>query len=109
MRITANKLTKLEKIPRLNFWKKGLWFNYSIAYNTYYNHHFRKDMETVAVKFVGIQIRKKFCQYWSYEYDGNRVSGITILGISFVKGDQWDSEILDTQSMRPIFLIDERF
>ena len=78
-----DKTRTLENTPRLQFYKKGIFFNYNIKYEHYYNVHTKSFNEYEDFNFLKIQLAPYWFTTDDCYYDGHINKGFTILGVSF--------------------------
>jgi len=76
----------LEKTPILQYYRKGIFFNYNIQYDRYYNKHTDSVNEYEGNDFIVIQLNPYWFHRDEFYYDGHKANTITILGVSFGKG-----------------------
>lgn len=89
---------QLEKTPRFEYYRKGIFFNYKINYSRYFNQYTDSFNEYEEFNFLKVQLNPKWFEVDDWYYDGHRAKEITILGVCFGKGYSYAWQDLKVKS-----------
>jgi len=87
----------IDKTPKLQYYNKGIFFNYNIEYTRYYNEHTKSINECEHLDFFMIQLTPKWFSIENIYYDGYQLKEFVIFGIGFGKGHSYDWKDLEIQ------------
>lgn len=92
----------MEKAKRFVYHCKGVFFYYRfVDEDPYYNKHTQSMNAWRDSWYVGVQLRTGNDKWFDYEdlyYDGMTAKVVTILGVKFIKGYDYDWEDLGKQN-----------
>lgn len=80
----------IDKMPRVFYHMKGLFFNFNADYNRYYNQYTQSVNESEDFDFIMIQLNPKWLSVDKTQYDGHGIKTFTILGVSFGYGHSYE-------------------
>lgn len=88
----------LDKTPRIEYHQKGIFFNYNIKYDRYYNKHTDSVNEYEGYDFICIRLEPVLFARNDFYYDAHTYKGFTLLGISINKGYSYQWKDLKVKS-----------
>ena len=85
----------MEAPKRFVYHSKGIFFYYRFKeVDPYYNEYTKSKNIYRDGWYVGVQLHNKMFEYETSYYDGMEVTALTILGIRFIKGYDYEWENL---------------
>ena len=83
----------MDRTPLIEYYRKGLFFNYRRKYEEYYNDQTKSQNAYEGIDFVSVQLEPKLFGYENLRYDEHTLKRVIILGVAFAKGYsyQWEN------------------